>query len=145
MKVGIFYKKMVVLIFVLLTLASCSSNIGPSDKKVRLDVDESVQTMSQGLFYVSDFTLDSRDELSEDRVKFHITLTYEMDEEKIKEYKASVEHSARMFGGLGSMKSMRRSVQRAQQQDGATEKATWLYQLTGKDIWELVDSKPGHQ
>ncbi len=56
-------------IFVGIFLLACSSEpIGSSDDKVRLDVEDTIQTLTNRLVSVSDFKINSRNVLAEDRV-----------------------------------------------------------------------------
>ncbi len=126
---------------VILILTACGQDVGPSDKKVNLDVEDKIKASTKGLISISDFVIEKRDVLSEDRVKFHLTLSFKLDENKVEQFKKSERSSIRMFGAMGSNM---RPLKMAQQMDGRTEKATWLYRLSGGGVWELSQSNAGH-
>ena len=130
----------VFVLIITIVLASCSREpIGPSDEKVRLDMDEKIGKLSKGLVDVAEFEINSREVLPEDRVKFHITVKLKKNEEKIAHFK---KRSYKMFGP--SHGPNRKHVRTAWEMDNKTELATWQYESDKSGVWLLSKDETGH-
>ena len=131
-------------LLVALLLSACGSEpIGPSDNKVRLDLQDKLNVLAGGLASLDEFEVVDRDELSEDRVKFHIVMTFKSNQPAIDEFIVKQNNSARMFGTIGGPNM--RLVKIAQQLDGVSEKATWVYQMNANGVWMQTQAFKGYR
>jgi hypothetical protein len=76
----------VVWLVLLLTGCGISSQVGPSDEKVRLDYEESLALMARAMrspMKLKSFEIVERQVLSEDRVKFHLVVSLGKIPEKV--------------------------------------------------------------
>lgn len=129
--------------FVILTaivLASCSTEpIGPPDDKVRMDMDEKIAKLSQDLIDVTEFEINSREKIAEDRVKLHITVKLNINKEKMDYFK---KRTYKMFGPRGGPNVKR--IREVEKMDKKVELATWQYELDQSGGWLLSQTETGH-
>ena len=121
--------------------AACDSTvIDPSDAKVRLDQADRLRQNTQGLADFSRFTIDKREILAEDRVKFHVTMTFKADKARIDQYLADRRQSQSMWGT--DFRSARRLPSTAAQQiDGLTQQVVISYRLNKHGPWEFTQTQ----
>lgn len=123
--------------FVLLALfvvAGCGSIDGPSENKVRLDLLDRINAAYRGMLVTDDFTVTDRQVLSEDRIKFLVIVSYQLDPQKERQQ----ERSNKVFGDDGFLRKARRDA-------GHDEKATVVYKRTGQGVWQMHNIQAGYQ
>ncbi len=121
--------------FAVLAVAGCgSAEVGPSADKVRLDLLERINAAYHGLLETDHFTVNDRRVLSEDRVKFHVIVSYKVDPQRARQ----AQRDNKIFGGTGDV------LRKARRNEGHDEEATLLYKQSAQGIWELARIQQGY-
>ena len=74
---------MAMLIVGIALMAGCGSDVGPSVDEVRPDLQDRMDARFHGVIRLLDFENAQRKALSEDRVQFHVSTTYVLDEDRL--------------------------------------------------------------
>ncbi|GAB3683785.1 hypothetical protein [Salinisphaera sp. T31B1] len=116
-------------------VAGCGSDVGPSADTVRLDVLDRLNQRFHGLLDIDQFTVDHRNQLSENRIQFHATASYKLNVEQIQH----AQQANRVLPGYNA------ALDRARRSAGTTEPMILLYRRAGDELWQLSRIQPGHQ
>src|SRR6185369_9117740 len=117
-------------------VAACSP-VGPSNEKIRLDLEDLIKQQTRGIAAVANLEM-KRKVLSEDRVKVQMTASYKTDQEELRKASIAVQTlRTRPFGGMGAFE-LGKAVDTARQLDGKTEKFTFVYRLEGNGVWKIA-------
>jgi hypothetical protein len=127
----------------LLTVAACGSSVGPSDDKIRLDLEEFIKEQTRGLVAVTRLDL-KRKVLAEDRVQVQMTASYKMNQEEFQKASKAIQVlKANAFGAAGAFE-LGGAMEKARRLDGQTEEFTVMYRLAGNGLWKITESRAGH-
>ena len=125
------------LIFLLtILLSACSKEeIGPSEAKIKLDIEEvfSRQVGIENLVQVSNLKVDKRNVLSEDRINFELNVGYQVDEKVVDRTIEEFWNRQRMTGSFQSPPNKDGLMLL----NGVQERIQVLYVLQPGGVWRL--------
>lgn len=124
-----------ILLLGLLVVAGCGSDdAGPSNDKIRLDLLERVNVQYEGLLQDDGFSVSDSQEMSEDRIKYHVIVSYKLDPQRA----AEAERSSRLIGYTNQ------ALKKARRNDGKDNEVTVLYKHMGQNDWQISGIQPGY-
>jgi hypothetical protein len=127
----------------LVTLITGCNPVGPSNEKIRLDIEDILKEQTKGIALIANLET-RRERLSEDRVRVEMRIAYKADPEELRKASSAVEIlRTKPFGAAASF-DLARAVDRARSVDGKIEDLTAIYRLKGNGVWEMAQTYAGH-
>lgn len=138
-----------VILLVLVGVTACGERVGPSDEKVKLDIEETMLRrmafFGHGVAEIDTVVINRREVLAEDRVKFHVTLSLKANEEAVREYVQI--RSGYPRGALAPPPDAEREITHmiTTINGKPPEQFSRLYRLKSNCLWEAEADYPGHE
>lgn len=124
-----------VVLCALLAVAGCGSSPGPSNKEVRLDLLDQANQIYHGLLVSDDFSVTDSQVQTENRVKYHVTVSYKVDPQKA----AAAKRSSQLIGYTND------TLRKARRNEGKDQELTVLYKRSGQGVWQIARIQSGYQ
>lgn len=123
-----------IVLLALLVVAGCGSDAGPSNDKIRLDLFDRINAQYEGLLQSDGFSVSDSQTMSEDRIKYHVIVSYKLDPQRA----AQAERSSRLIGYTNQ------ALKKARRNDGKDNEVTVLYKHMGQNDWQISGIQPGY-